>query len=133
MTNQITINEIKKQLSKMTKEQIISSFLDWTLSTERKLFEATNSFLMDSERITSEHALYNVSLYRNYYYKKLLKLAKMKPSERSKVKKYNFGYCMENLIKHIEKHQLEQIEQMTLPFEETQMQVLKAKGELKVL
>lgn len=89
--------------------------------------------LMNQDRITSG-CYYVHNTYDNWEYKHAMELIQKCNRSRTSigdVKLYSLERALEGIHKHVAELEAFVVEQESLPFEETQMQVLKRSGELR--
>ena len=116
----------------MTKSEIITYILSYNLDDINTRLDR----LMNEDRITGGARYYVYSPYENYGHKKLLeildKAGKSKNYTRylKRVDSFTYGYLYQEFTKGITRTLAFIEEQESLPFEQTQKQVLIQKGEL---
>ena len=117
----------------MTKQEIIHFILTYNLDDINSRLDK----LMEEKRITGGARYYVYNPYENYGHKSLMELldkaSKSKDYTRylKRVDSFTYRYLYQEFTDGIEKTLAFIQEQENLPFEETQMQVLIQKGELR--
>jgi len=122
----------------MTKMQIIRTYyFDFTNTDEFKDFDQRIDVLMEQDRITTGARYYIHDFYKWYGARMLSDITSKAVQSKNynryikRVSLWDYTYYMNDIIKSFEEMKAFVIEQENLPFEETQKQVLIAKGELE--